>query len=190
MLLLPFDGHEPTVDASAWVAPSAELIGDVRLLADCSVWYGAVLRADFDPITLGVGSNLQDGVVVHTDAGHPTVIGRGVSVGHQAVLHGCTVGDGVLVGMSATILNGAVIGEETLIAAGAVVPEGAQIPPRSLVAGVPAKVRRELTEADLARLRANSVVYVALAARHRLAHAQLADATGTTDGNKTEPPNA
>jgi len=194
VLLLPFDGHEPVVDPSAWVAPSAQLIGDVRLLARSSVWYAAVLRADFDPITLGEGSNLQDGVVVHTDEGFPTVIGRGVSVGHQAVLHGCRIGDGVLVGMSATILNGARIGEETLVAAGAVVPEGAEIPPRSLVAGVPAKVRRELTEGDLVRLRANSVTYVELAARHRAAHRHFAAAAGRTPagpvGNKTGPPNA
>ena len=194
MLLLPFDGHEPVIDPSAWVAPSAQLIGDVRLLATSSVWYAAVLRADFDPIILGEGSNLQDGVVVHTDEGFPTVIGRGVSVGHQAVLHGCRIGDGVLVGMSATILNGAVIGEETLIAAGAVVPEGAEVPPHSLVAGVPAKVRRELTEGDLVRLRANSLVYVELAARHRAAHADLAAAAGGPAsgpvGNKTGPPNA
>ncbi len=194
MLLLPFGGHEPVIDPSAWVAPGAWLIGDVRLHATSSVWYAAVLRADFDPITLGEGSNLQDGVVVHTDEGFPTDIGRGVSVGHQAVLHGCRIGDGVLVGMSATILNGATIGEETLIAAGAVVPEGAEIPPRSLVAGVPAKVRRELTEGDLVRLRANSVIYVELAAMHRAAHADLAAGAGPAStgpaGNKTGPPNA
>lgn len=170
MLLLPFNGATPALDPTAWVAPTAQLIGDVRLERDASVWYSAVLRADVDPIVLGEGSNLQDGVVVHTDEGFPTTIGRGVSVGHQAVLHGCTIGDGVLVGMSATILNGATIGEETLVAAGAVVPEGAQIPPRSLVAGVPAKVRRELGDADLARLRANSVIYVELARLHREAN--------------------
>lgn len=170
MLLLPFGGHEPAIDPSAWVAPSAELIGDVRLLADSSVWYGAVLRADFDPITLGGGSNLQDGVVVHTDEGFPTVVGRGVSVGHRAVLHGCAIGDGALVGMSATVLNAAVIGEECLVAAGAVVPEGMVVPPRTLVAGVPATVRKDLDEGALARVRANSAIYVRLARLHREAH--------------------
>ena len=170
MLLLPFDDHAPEVDPGAWVAPTAQLIGHVRLEKDSSVWYSAVLRADFDPIVLGEGSNLQDGVVVHTDEGFPTTVGRGVSVGHQAVLHGCTVGDGALIGMSATVLNGAVIGEECLVAAGAVVPEGMVVPPRTLVAGVPAKVRKDLDEASLVRVRTNSVIYVELARLHRAAN--------------------
>ncbi len=169
-MLLPFQDHTPALDPTAWVAPDAHLIGNVRLEADSSLWYGAVLRAEFAPIVVGEGSNLQDGVVVHTDPGFPTTIGRGVSVGHRAVLHGCTVGDGTLVGMSATVLNGAVIGEDCLIAAGAVVPEGMQVPPRSLVAGVPGKVRRELDDDAVAGVNANGVFYVELARLHRAAH--------------------
>jgi carbonic anhydrase/acetyltransferase-like protein (isoleucine patch superfamily) len=160
----------PRVAASAWVAPSADLVGAVELRDDSSVWYTAVLRADYDPIVLGSRSNLQDGVVVHTDVGRPVTIGSGVSVGHRAVLHGCTVGDDCLIGMGSIILNGAVIGEGSLIAAGAVVQEGAVIPPRSLVAGVPGKVRRELADQDVARIRLNADVYVDLAQLHRASH--------------------
>jgi carbonic anhydrase/acetyltransferase-like protein (isoleucine patch superfamily) len=160
----------PRVAASAWLAPSADLVGAVELRDDSSVWYTAVLRADYDPIVLGPRSNLQDGVVVHTDVGRPVTIGSGVSVGHRAVLHGCTVGDDCLIGMGSIILNGAVIGEGSLIAAGAVVQEGAVIPPRSLVAGVPGKVRRELADEDVARIRLNADVYVDLAQLHRASH--------------------
>lgn len=167
MPLLAFGDLRPCVDPTAWVAGSAELVGDVTLHADSSVWYQAVLRAELAPITLGEGSNLQDGCVVHTDEDFPTSIGARVSVGHRAVLHGCTIGDGALVGMGAVVLNGAVVGEECLIAAGAVVPEGMVVPPRTLVAGVPAKVLRELDDASLERVRANSVVYVELARQHR-----------------------
>ena len=166
MLISLDDDRTPRVDDSAWVAPSADIVGNVELHAESSVWYTAVLRADFDPIVLGARSNLQDGVVVHTDAGRPTTIGSGVSVGHRAVVHGCTIEDDCLIGMGSVILNGATIGTGSLVAAGAVVPEGAVIPPRSLVAGVPAKVRRELTDDDLARIRANADVYVDLARLH------------------------
>jgi carbonic anhydrase/acetyltransferase-like protein (isoleucine patch superfamily) len=166
-MIIPLGDKVPRVDASAFVAPSAEVIGDVALRSESGVWYTAVLRADFDPIVLGERSNLQDGVVVHTDATHPTTIGAGVSVGHRAVLHGCTVEDDCLIGMGSVILNGAVIGTGSLVAAGAVVPEGMVVPPRSLVAGVPAKVRREIDDAGLARIRANAAVYVELAALHR-----------------------
>jgi carbonic anhydrase/acetyltransferase-like protein (isoleucine patch superfamily) len=163
---LPFGGHSPVVDATAWVAPTATLIGQVTLAASSSVFFGAVLRADSDVITLGAGSNLQDNVVVHCDEGIPTRIGAGVSVGHSAVLHGCTVEDDCLIGMSATVLNGAVIGRGSLVAAGAVVLEGTVIPPGSLVAGVPAKVRRELTEEEIAGVRANAAHYVVLSRRY------------------------
>ncbi len=166
-MIVSLDGVTPAVHETAWVAPSADLVGAVDLRAGSSVWYTAVLRADFDPIVLGERSNLQDGVVVHTDAGHPTSIGAGVSVGHRAVLHGCTIEDDCLVGMGSVVLNGAHIGAGSLIAAGAVVPEGAVIPPRSLVAGVPGKVRREIDDPGLARIRANAEVYVGLARRHR-----------------------
>ncbi len=169
-MIVPLGDRAPRLAASAWVAPSADVVGNVELHDDASVWYTAVLRADYDPIVLGARSNLQDGVVVHTDVGRPARIGSGVSVGHRAVLHGCTVGDDCLIGMGAVVLNGAVIGEGSLVAAGAVVQEGMQVPPRSLVAGVPGKVRRELTEDDVARIRRNADVYVELAALHRDAH--------------------
>ena len=152
-------GRAPAIDPGAFVAPGARVVGGVTLSEGASVWYNAVLRADGDTITIGVGSNLQDNVSVHVDAGHPVVIGENVSVGHNAVVHGCTVGDGSLIGMGAVVLSGAVIGEGCLIAGGAVVLEGAVIPPGSLVAGVPAKVRRELTDDERAGILRNAQAY-------------------------------
>jgi carbonic anhydrase/acetyltransferase-like protein (isoleucine patch superfamily) len=156
----------PAVDESAFVAAGAVIVGDVRLAAHSSVWYNAVLRAEAEPIVLGEDSNLQDTVVCHVDAGFPLTIGRGVSVGHGAVLHGCTVEDGCLIGMSATVLNGAVIGAGSLVAAGAVVLEGTVVPPGSLVAGVPAKVRRELSDEERAGIRRNAEHYLAHVVEH------------------------
>jgi len=155
------------VDATAFVAPNATVIGAVTLAPQSSVFYGSVLRADRDSITLGERSNLQDNVTVHCDPGSPVVIGAGVSVGHAAVIHGCTIDDDCLIGMSATVLNRAVIGRESLVAAGSVVLEGTIIPPRSLVAGVPAKVRRQLTDDEVEGLRRNASTYVDLAREHR-----------------------
>ncbi|MER7113430.1 gamma carbonic anhydrase family protein [Saccharomonospora azurea] len=160
------DGKQPSVDAGAWIAPTAVLAGAVSVAADASVWYTAVLRGDMDSITIGEGSNLQDGTIVHADPGFPVTVGSGVSVGHRAVLHGCDIGDDCLIGMSATILNGATIGAGTLVAAGAVVLEGTEIPPGSLVAGVPAKVRRSVTPDEQAAIRANADGYRALARTH------------------------
>lgn len=165
--ILPFAGRSPEVHASAWLAPTAALIGKVRVDADASVWFGAVLRGDIDEIVLGPGSNLQDNVVVHTEQGSPAIVGANVSVGHGAVVHGCTIEDGCLIGMNATVLTGAVVGRDSLIAAGAVVLEGAVIPPRSLVAGVPGKVRRELTDDEVAALHDNSARYVTRAGVYR-----------------------
>jgi carbonic anhydrase/acetyltransferase-like protein (isoleucine patch superfamily) len=159
-LILAFDGHDPQIDADAWVAPNASVIGKVRIAADANVWFGAVLRGDIDQIVLGARSNLQDNAVIHTEAGSPTIIGEDVSIGHGAVVHGCVVEDGCLIGMNATVLNGAVIGANSLVAAGALVLEGTVVPPRSLVAGVPAKVRRELTDEEVAGLYGNSARYV------------------------------
>lgn len=167
MPVLPFNGDSPDIDSSAWLAPTATVIGQATIAADASVFYGAVVRADMDAIMLGSGSNLQDNVVVHTDFGFPAVIGSGVSVGHAAVVHGCTVEDDCLIGMNATVLNGAVIGAGSLVAAGTVVLEGTRIPVRSLVAGVPGKVRRELTDEEYARVIANAQHYRQLAAQHR-----------------------
>ena len=166
-MILTFAGRVPEVDASAFVAANATLIGAVTLGPESSVFYGSVLRADRDSITLGARSNLQDNVTVHCDPGAPVVIGSGVSVGHAAVIHGCTIEDDCLIGMSATVLNRAVIGRESLVAAGAVVLEDTIIPPRSLVAGVPAKVRRQLTDDEVEGLRRNASTYVELAREHR-----------------------
>ena len=141
---------QPQIDESAFVAAGARIVGAVRLEEGASVWYNAVLRADGDSITVGAGSNLQDNVSVHVDKGSPVVIGRDVSVGHNAVVHGCTIGDGSLIGMGAVVLNGARIGAGCLVAGGAVVLEGAEIPDGSLVAGVPAKVRRPLSDEEKA----------------------------------------
>ncbi|QEW03332.1 gamma carbonic anhydrase family protein [Microbacterium lushaniae] len=149
----------PSIDPTAFVAPGARIVGAVSLAPEASVWYNAVLRADSAAITVGAGSNLQDNVSVHVDSGSPVRIGENVSVGHNAVVHGCTIGDGSLIGMGSVILSGAVIGAGCLIAGGAVVLEGTVIPDGSLVAGVPAKVRRELTDDERARLRRNADVY-------------------------------
>lgn len=161
------NGREPKVDEDAYAAPTSVVVGDVTLGSRASVWYGAVLRGDCDVITLGRGSNIQDNCTVHADPGFPAHVGDGVSVGHNAVLHGCTVEDDVLVGMSATILNGARIGAGSLIAAHALVPQGMQVPPGSLVAGVPAKVKRELTEEEREGIKANATMYADLARVHR-----------------------
>ncbi|MGQ4617355.1 gamma carbonic anhydrase family protein [Nocardia sp. R7R-8] len=162
--------HAPEIDESAWIAPNATVIGRVRLGAEVSVWYSAVLRGDLETIAVGARSNIQDGCVLHADPGFPLTVGVGVSVGHNAILHGCTVGDDVLVGMGATILNGAVIGPGSLIAANALIPEGARIPPGSLVAGVPGKVRRELGAEEQDGIRLNATVYLANTTRHRTAN--------------------
>lgn len=171
MTTIDFEGSSPQVPETAWVAPNATLIGKVTLSESSSVFYSSVLRGDMDSITIGPGSNIQDGCVAHTDPGHPVVVGAGVSVGHRAVLHGCTIEDDALIGMGAVVLNGAVVGAGSLVAAGAVVTEGMQIPPGSLVAGIPAKVRKELDEEAIEGLRQNSRTYVELAAKHREATA-------------------
>jgi len=169
--IITIDGATPKVADDAFVAPTATLSGDVELGERASAFYGVSVRGDSAPIRVGADTNLQDNVVLHADAGFPCTVGNAVSVGHSAVVHGATVGDGCLVGMSATIMNGAKIGEQSLVAAGALVLEGTQVPPRSLVAGVPAKVRRELTEHELAGLGRNATTYLELAAKHRAANA-------------------
>ncbi|NUL06145.1 gamma carbonic anhydrase family protein [Streptomyces lunaelactis] len=165
-------GRDPKVDPEAFTAPTSVVVGDVTLAAGSSVWYQTVLRADCGPITIGANSNIQDNCTVHVDPGFPVTVGERVSVGHNAVLHGCTVEDDVLVGMGATVLNGAHIGAGSLIAAQALVPQGMRVPPGSLVAGVPAKVKRELTEEELEGIKLNAAVYVDLAKEHRAAHEQ------------------
>mgnify|MGYP000662166630 CR=1 FL=1 len=146
------DKH-PQLAASAWVADSAQVIGDVRLEADVSIWFNTVLRGDNDPITIGSGSNIQDGSVLHTDNGVPLTIGRHVTVGHQVMLHGCTIGDESLIGIGAVVLNGAVIGRHCLVGAGALVTEGKTFPDGSLIIGSPARVVRQLTPEQIEALR-------------------------------------
>ncbi|MFB7250610.1 gamma carbonic anhydrase family protein [Microbacterium sp. NPDC056234] len=159
----------PTIADDAFVADGARVVGAVTLEDGSSIWYNAVLRADSASITVGAGSNLQDNVSVHVDRRHPTIIGRQVSVGHNAVVHGCKIGDGSLVGMGAVVLSGAVIGAGCLIAGGAVVLGGTEIPDGSLVAGVPAKVRRTLTDDEKAGLLANAEIYLEHVRTHEAA---------------------
>ena len=158
-MLVPYEGFEPDVPADAWVAPNATLVGKVTLHAQTSVWFGAVLRGDGDRIDVGAGSNVQDGCVLHADPGIPLQIGSGVSIGHNAVVHGCVVEDDALVGMGAVVMNGARIGRGSLVAAGTVVLEGTVVPPGSLVAGVPGKVRRELTDDEMRGLQGTAERY-------------------------------
>lgn len=144
-----------------WVAPTAIVLGRVTIGSGVGIWFGAVVRGDGEPIVIGDDSNLQEHVVVHTDPAYPATIGKGCTIGHRAVIHGCTIGDNVLVGMGAIILNGAVIGENSLIGAGALVTEGKVIPPGSLVIGAPGKVARPLSDDEIARNRQSATHYVA-----------------------------
>ncbi|MDT3399421.1 gamma carbonic anhydrase family protein [Streptomyces sp. B1866] len=171
-LIAGVGGRHPKLDPEAFAAPTSVVLGDVAMAAGSSVWYQAVLRAEHATITLGADSNIQDNCTVHVDPGYPVVVGERVSVGHNAVLHGCTVEDDVLVGMGATVLNGAHIGTGSLVAAHALVPQGLRVPPGSLVAGVPARVKRELTEEEREVIRLNAAVYVDLARQHRAAAAE------------------
>jgi len=152
-------GKSPVVAEDAWVAPSADLIGDVHLGSGASIWFGAVVRADNTPIVIGRGGNVQDGCVLHSDPGFACTIGEGCTVGHHAVLHGCTIGDRTLVGMGATILNGAVIGEDCLIGAGALITEGKHFPAGHMILGSPARAIRPLDDQAKAMLKASSDLY-------------------------------
>lgn len=149
----------PQIHDSVFVAEEATVIGNVNLHENVSVWPGAVLRGDNEPITIGKGSNVQEGAVLHADPGFPLIVEDNVSIGHQAMLHGCTIKEGSLIGIQAVILNGAVIGRNCLVAAGAIVTEGKTFPDNSLILGAPAKVVREMTEADIERIRSNASEY-------------------------------
>ncbi|MGV0879166.1 gamma carbonic anhydrase family protein [Martelella sp. FLE1502] len=144
-----------------WIAPDASVIGDIIVGEDVGIWFTAVLRGDTEPITIGKGSNIQDGVIIHTDFGFPTTIGKGCTVGHRVILHGCTIGDNSLVGMGATILNGASIGRNSLVGANALVTEGKSFPDNSLIVGSPARAIRELDDAAIAGLRQSAENYIA-----------------------------
>jgi carbonic anhydrase/acetyltransferase-like protein (isoleucine patch superfamily) len=165
--LVSLGQHHPKAAETAFIAPGAVLIGHVTISAEASIWYGAVLRADLDSIFVGERSNVQDGCVLHTDPGVPLSLGSDVTVGHNATLHGCTVEDRVLIGMGATVLNGTRVGRHSIIAAGTVLVEGQQIPEGVLVAGVPGKVRRELSDAERAAIERYAGSYVELAELHR-----------------------
>ncbi len=157
----------PEIDATAWVAPDANLIGRVRLAAAASVWFTATLRGDNEWIEIGAGSNVQEGSTLHTDIGYPLRVGRDCTIGHNVILHGCTIGDQSLIGMGAVILNGARIGRNCLIGAGALITEGKEIPDGSLVMGSPGKVVRALDEAAIQRLQASARHYQDNARRYR-----------------------
>ena len=167
MAIYALDGTAPELSLDAWVAASADLIGRVRLLPGASVWFGAVLRGDNEWITVGEGSNVQDGCVLHTDMGAPLTIGRNCTVGHNAILHGCTIGEQSLIGMGATVLNHAVVGARCLIGAGALVPEGKVIPDGSLMVGMPGKVIRVLSEDEQTGLLKSAQSYQRNAKRFR-----------------------
>lgn len=161
------DGHAPQVPADSWVAPSADLIGDVVLGHEVGIWFGAVIRADNTVITVGDRSNVQEGAMLHSDPGIPLTVGADCTIGHHVILHGCTIGDRVLVGMGAIVLNRAVIGDDCLIGAGALVTEGKSFPAGSLIVGSPARVVRELPAEALAALRVSAAGYAARQAHFR-----------------------
>lgn len=175
--LLPYGGKAPRVHPSAFVAPTAVLVGDVEVGEEASIWYGAVLRADLAPIRIGARTSIQDNAVIHTvsQSAEGCVVGADVTVGHAAVLHNCRVEDGALVGMNATVLNFAVVGAGALVAAGSVVTERTVIPPRALAAGVPAKVRGQLDEAGVQGLARAAQQYVELARAYRALHEGVRD---------------
>jgi carbonic anhydrase/acetyltransferase-like protein (isoleucine patch superfamily) len=167
MAIYQLGDWRPEVDDSAWVAGSAEVIGRVTLEADTSVWFNAVLRGDSSTLHIGRGSNIQDGSVLHADHGFPLVLGEGVTVGHQVMLHGCTVGDNSLIGIGAVVLNGARIGRNCIVGAGALVTEGKEFPDGSLIIGSPAKAVRQLEPAQIDGLRASAAHYTENACHYR-----------------------
>lgn len=164
--IIPLDNGVPKADDAAFLAPTATLSGDVIMAEDSSAFYGVSVRGDTATISVGERTNLQDNVVLHADEDYPCTVGNDVTVGHSAVVHGCTIGDRTLIGMSATIMNGAEIGKDCLVAAGALVLEDTKVPDGSLVAGAPAKVRRELTQEELDFLPQSAAHYVQTARRH------------------------
>ena len=164
-MIYALDGIAPEIGAGAWVAPDANIIGKVVLEPEVNIWFGATLRGDNEVIRVGRGSNIQENCVLHTDMGFPLVIGADCTIGHKAMLHGCTIGDGSLIGMGATVLNGAKIGNGCLIGAGALITEGKEIPDGSLVMGAPGKVVRTLDDAARARLLQSAAHYRANAQR-------------------------
>jgi carbonic anhydrase/acetyltransferase-like protein (isoleucine patch superfamily) len=164
---ITFNAKSPTIGRNVFIAPTAVLIGDVTVKDGASIWYNTVLRGDMDPIVVGENTNIQDNCTLHTDAGYPCILAANVTVGHNAVVHGCTVESGSLIGIGAVVLNGARIGTESVVAAGSVVREGQEVGPRHLVAGSPATFKRELDDALAARFREPVADYLALSELHR-----------------------
>ena len=160
MAVYRIDNDTPRIAPTAWVADSAQVMGRVELHDNANIWFGAVLRGDTEQMTIGRASNVQDGSIVHSDFGFPTVLGERVTVGHQVMLHGCTIGDGSLIGIQAVVMNGAVIGKQCLVGAGAIVTERKTFPDRMLIIGAPAKAMRELTDAEVANLASAAAGYV------------------------------
>ena len=167
MPIRPLGDRRPQIDATAYVADDAQIIGDIVLAAGTSVWFGAVLRGDTERITVGAGSNVQDGAILHADPGFPCTVGAGVVTGHGAILHGCHIGDDCLIGMGAIILNGATIRPGSIVGAGALVPEGKEFPAGSLIMGVPGKVVREVTAEDAEQIAAGARHYQERARMYR-----------------------
>lgn len=167
MAIYELDGVAPRLHPSAYVADSAEVIGNVELAEGASVWFGAILRGDNDLMSIGRGANVQDGSVLHSDPGYPLTLGADVTIGHLVMLHGCTIGEGTLVGIGAVVLNGAKIGRNCLVGAGALVTEGKEFPDNSMIVGAPAKAIKELTPEQAARMRHAAEHYVENAARYR-----------------------
>lgn len=170
MAELTFNTTRPEFDASVFVAPTATVIGAVTMGADVSIWYGACVRGDMAPITIGAASNVQENATIHVDPDVPVSIGAGVTIGHNAVIHGATIEDDVLIGMGAIVLNRAVVGKGSIIAAGSLVREGMIVPPGSLVAGVPGKVLKEVNAEQQAHIRDNGAAYIACAKAHQRAN--------------------
>lgn len=173
MAIYELDGVVPQLADSAWVADSAQVMGRVSLAEDSSVWFGTVIRGDTEFIQIGKGSNIQDLSVLHADVGMPLVVGENVTVGHQVMLHGCTIGDESLIGIGAVVLNGAKIGKNCLVGAGALVTEGKEFPDGSMIIGSPAKVVRQLTPEQMAGLRASAQHYIDNARRYRAGFRQV-----------------
>ncbi|HWP20687.1 MAG TPA: gamma carbonic anhydrase family protein [Burkholderiaceae bacterium] len=173
MAIYQLDEHVPQIHETAWVADSAQVIGRVELAEDASVWFGTVVRGDTELIRIGRGSNVQDNSVLHADFGQPLVIGEHVTVGHQVMLHGCTIGDGALIGIQAVVLNGARIGRNCIVGAGAVVTEGKEFPDGTMILGAPAKVVKELTPEQIAAFQLGARHYVENARRFRRALKKL-----------------
>ncbi|MFW5873284.1 MAG: gamma carbonic anhydrase family protein [Bacillota bacterium] len=163
----PFNNLEPEIDNSAYIAPGARLIGNIKIEADCNIWPNAVLRGDLNKITIKKGSNIQDNATIHVESNQKVSVGKNVTVGHSAIIHGCIIEDECLIGMGATILNGAKIGTGSIIGANALIPENKEIPPNSLVVGLPGKVIRETTKKERERIKDSAKHYIELSREHK-----------------------